>query len=51
MANSHQLKRVDFIFRNENDWENYILLRVDGTQNGSKFKEHPLELGIGDLDV
>ncbi len=21
MANSHQLKRVDFIFRNENDWE------------------------------
>jgi glycosyltransferase involved in cell wall biosynthesis len=32
---------------NERDWENYILLRVDGTENGSKFKEHPLELGGG----
>lgn len=24
MANSHQLKRVDFIFRNENDWEKVL---------------------------
>ncbi len=24
MANSHQLKRVDFIFRNENDWERVL---------------------------
>jgi len=24
MANSHQLKRVDFIFRNENDWEKIL---------------------------
>ena len=43
--------RIESDNPNENDWENYILLRVDGTQNGSKFKEHPLELGIGDLDV
>ena len=24
MANSHQLKRVDFIFRNDNDWEKIL---------------------------
>jgi [NiFe] hydrogenase diaphorase moiety large subunit len=28
MANSHQLKRVDFIFRNENDWEKVLSITI-----------------------
>ncbi len=28
MANSHQLKRVDFIFRNDNDWERVLSLTI-----------------------
>lgn len=35
MANSHQLKRVDFIFRNENDWEKVL---------ASTIKKNPEEL-------
>ncbi len=35
MANSHQLKRVDFIFRNENDWEKIL---------SSTIKRKPQEL-------
>jgi [NiFe] hydrogenase diaphorase moiety large subunit len=35
MANSHQLKRVDFIFRNENDWEKVL---------SSTIKRKPSEL-------
>ncbi len=35
MANSHQLKRVDFIFRNENDWEKIL---------SSTIKRKPSEL-------
>jgi len=35
MANSHQLKRVDFIFRNENDWEKVL---------SSTIKRKPAEL-------
>ncbi len=35
MANSHQLKRVDFIFRNENDWEKVL---------SSTIKKKPNEL-------
>lgn len=35
MANSHQLKRVDFIFRNENDWERIL---------SSTLKRKPQEL-------
>ena len=29
MANSHQLKRVDFIFRNENDWEKILSTTIE----------------------
>ena len=29
MANSHQLKRVDFIFRNENDWEKVLSTTIN----------------------
>jgi [NiFe] hydrogenase diaphorase moiety large subunit len=29
MANSHQLKRVDFIFRNENDWEKILSSTIE----------------------
>ncbi|WP_167613324.1 NADH-ubiquinone oxidoreductase-F iron-sulfur binding region domain-containing protein [Maribellus sediminis] len=28
MSNSHQLKRVDFIFRNENDWEKVLSTNI-----------------------
>ncbi len=35
MANSHQLKRVDFIFRNENDWEKVL---------SNTLKKNPQEL-------
>ena len=35
MANSHQLKRVDFIFRNDNDWEKVL---------SSTIKRKPSEL-------
>jgi [NiFe] hydrogenase diaphorase moiety large subunit len=33
MANSHQLKRVDFIFRNENDWEKVLLNTIKKSPN------------------
>ncbi|WP_346859489.1 NADH-ubiquinone oxidoreductase-F iron-sulfur binding region domain-containing protein [uncultured Draconibacterium sp.] len=33
MANSHQLKRVDFIFRNENDWEKVLSNTIKKSPN------------------
>lgn len=34
MANSHQLKRVDFIFRNDNDWEKVLSLTIKKKPQG-----------------
>tara|TARA_R110000751_G_scaffold307312_1_gene428145 strand:- start:1110 stop:2036 length:927 start_codon:yes stop_codon:yes gene_type:complete len=40
LENAVQDYRISSDNPKENDWENYVLLRVDGTPNGTKFKEH-----------